>query len=1292
MRRAAVLMLGLFVLGIVGLVFGQDSPPEFFSRLRQLGGLPPASVRYDAVGDQLALVQTDGSLSLMDATTLETRFELYESGTYNAYRFSHSGRWLALAIDRRVELWNTENGSVAATIEPPGSNYVTGPLMFSDDDSYLVFTAVVPASQATRRSENDTDLLPWLWDVNAALDLGDSRLPGRVDAYAFFDYRSGSLFMGPSDILLAAIPGRYQLIDAHASALVSFQDIESERFENDPVSLWFSAAGNLMYVLKTDTGNLVQVDTRTRAAYEIPLGRALNALTQAELSTAGSSGLQHVMGQSSSEVIPFVRTLFGYDYRADWNYHPLTITLLDILQPATAAAGRVGVLLYLFDETRGVGSVEFLSPAGGQVLAVHPGAQRIALREVGAESPIAIYELEDGRPVLRFDTAISDLEGNALFAYDATGESILAGWQRYDAASGRAQYEILDFTPGFQEVYFTDDSRRLVTMTDTEWWLWDIETGSVLRRERLSFTGPRIENWPDGHRFLVDAPPESDFYPGIEIYDVAASVRRRLQFNVPADMSLQRVIPSPSWESFLVVYAADPSSQHAPNGAVAVYTMGFGQRAYIAGTDLPANAVDFGWIDDQTAYVVGSSVGGAPDRIYGIEYDSSGVPACLLANYPDLRDTWGKLWERIAFYRPADDVARLAQQVCRAPDEAAALALHTPTPTLTPAPEATSALVRIAGVPECLTERFTDQALAFSREWRTLTEGLSAEQIEELGVLLCEGLSSEFAGGYVPRVGGASTTLIYAINVTTGARVRLPSLPERTSSVPDVDLVREAFRRQYGVRPSEMVLSPNRQLAVVRSSANHAIIYRLEKAYDTMVAEATATAVGTAQAIPNAIRIRPTATPLPDSVGTALPTLTPTVIPTRLPFVEPTLSPELVQEPEEICPYVSPVSFADRSATFAMMGRLLGTVPNSGVMWALDMSTGHLAPDETLPPCALGLPCDFSWDNTWMLTLDGGVVVSRPDGSVATVLMAGDERDAVLQGYGWYDKNRVYLDFLGYVPEESQSEQLLREFYNVETGEFSASEPVQDSARSINGLPTEFVSRQPLGGSLVVVRTALTLSDPDRVNGGGGYRYFLYDLATDTYQLFAETRIGETAVLELNVEWDPTGRYLYYTPPRPTDPYVDGVPGVDPVEIRDTLMVYDSETSTYFSSAPFNWMQTWTLDGQFRYGEYSLDADERQERLDTGRPVPSFILRDPLTGQARVYCPPESWWVYWVTQWSPDGRFVAFLAPQPGDQSETSRSYFTVYVLDVETGEVVDMGADMNNILVWTAGEGEYDD
>ena len=90
--------------------------------------------------------------------------------------------------------------------------------------------------------------------------------------------------------------------------------------------------------------------------------------------------------------------------------------------------------------------------------------------------------------------------------------------------------------------------------------------------------------------------------------------------------------------------------------------------------------------------------------------------------------------------------------------------------------------------------------------------------------------------------------------------------------------------------------------------------------------------------------------------------------------------------------------------------------------------------------------------------------------------------------------------------------------------------------------------------------------------------------------------------------------------------------------------------------------------------------------------MPSFILRDPLTGQARVYCPPESWWVYWVTQWSPDGRFVAFLAPQPGDQSETSRSYFTVYVLDVETGEVVDMGADMNNILVWTAGEGEYDD
>lgn len=1282
MRRAALWVIGLFVLGIAGLVFGQDSPPASFERYRQIGSIPPVGVRYDAERDQIALVRTSGSLSLFSAGDLSEKFELYESGAYNAYEFSHDGRWLALAIDRRIELWDTAAGQVITSIEPPGSNYVTGPLMFSDDDSYLVFTAVVPASQATRRSENDIDLLPWLWDVHAALDLADSRLPGRVDAYAFFDYRSGSLFLGPNDILLAAIPGRYQLIDANADALISFQDIESERFENDPVSLWFSAAGDLMYVLKTDTGNIVQVDTRARQSFELPLGRELNGRQMSAFEAFSPSGVLRVMGQGGTgEIIPLVRDLFGYDYRADWNYHPLTITLLDILQPETAAARQTYLLLHIFDEARGVGSVEFITTANGQQMAMHPDGDRLTLRDVGQASPITVYDLDSGQPVLRFETSLADSTGDALLAYNAAGDSIQAGWQRYDASSGAVQYEALDFSAAFVEFYFSDDSRKLVTMTDSEWWLWDIATDTLLRRERLEFTGARLATWRDGQRFLLVSSASSN---GVEIYDIGKGERQRLDFETPPDMTLTDVVPSPSWGHYLVVYAANQATQHSPNGAIALYSMGIGQRAFIAGADLPANLVDYGWIDDTTAYITGSrSGGGTPDRVYGIEYDPSGAPACLLAAHPAGRETWIALWERIAYYRSADDVARLAQAVCAAPDEAAVLALHTPTPTVTPVPEATSAMMRLAGVPACLTQSFTDEALAFAREWRNLTEGMSADEMEALSDLLCEGLSGEYAGGYAPRVGAVSDTLIYAIRVETGERVLLSALPAQVSEAPALDIVREAFRRQFGFIPADAAISPDRRLLVVRSTGDHALIYALDKPYDAMIAEATATAAGTAQAIPNAIRVRPTATALPDMIGTALPTLTPTFIPTALPAVNlETAVPEIpVETVEEVCPWTQARAYADRSAVFAPTGRLIGIVPDSGVMWTLDMTNARLYPDETLPRCAYGLPCEFSSDQNWILILGGDIAVARPDGSDRTVLMTRAESEAALFSAGWADRERVYLDVSGYLPQIDQSERVLRQYYDVNSRTFS--EPAQVSEEiDVNGLPTEVVSLQPLGGALRIVRTPVVLPN------GTGYRYYLYDATTGHYEMFAEARPEDSHGVELYFEWDPTGTRLYYTPPLRPD-YGTGVVWDVPrtISYQETLMVFDTRIGAHTLTS-FRAMDEWSRDARYRYGPYY--AADQQERLDAGLPVPTLRLQDVETGQVRLYCPPERIWDIDEAAWSPDGRYVALRALQTGDQSEATRQFSTVYILDLDTGEIIDMQADMNAILVWTMEEGGY--
>jgi hypothetical protein len=42
----------------------------------------------------------------------------YQQGFYSGYEFSHDGRYLALAIDRRVEIWDTQTGTLDITLEP----------------------------------------------------------------------------------------------------------------------------------------------------------------------------------------------------------------------------------------------------------------------------------------------------------------------------------------------------------------------------------------------------------------------------------------------------------------------------------------------------------------------------------------------------------------------------------------------------------------------------------------------------------------------------------------------------------------------------------------------------------------------------------------------------------------------------------------------------------------------------------------------------------------------------------------------------------------------------------------------------------------------------------------------------------------------------------------------------------------------------------------------------------------------------------------------------------------------
>src|SRR5690349_4779376 len=112
MRKRFCFAVVFFVtlLTLAGMVVGQTAPPSF-ELVRQIGRLPPLAVRYDPNYDQFALTDEGGRLLLMDAATYATKHVLYDSGAFNDYAFSHNGRWLALAIDNRIEVWDTQSGT-----------------------------------------------------------------------------------------------------------------------------------------------------------------------------------------------------------------------------------------------------------------------------------------------------------------------------------------------------------------------------------------------------------------------------------------------------------------------------------------------------------------------------------------------------------------------------------------------------------------------------------------------------------------------------------------------------------------------------------------------------------------------------------------------------------------------------------------------------------------------------------------------------------------------------------------------------------------------------------------------------------------------------------------------------------------------------------------------------------------------------------------------------------------------------------------------------------------------------
>ncbi|MBN1967706.1 MAG: hypothetical protein JW910_23825, partial [Anaerolineae bacterium] len=1021
---------------------------------------------------------------------------------------------------------------------------------------------------------------------------------------------------------------------------------------------------------------LVQVDTASGASFSLPLGRDLNYNSIPALDALLLSETAQIIGEPGSlEGNSLLRLLLGDNYRAQWNYHPLTVMLLDVLEPVTDAAEQNGLLLYVFDEQAGRGVLDFLHPADANQMVLHPGGTRLLVRRASGAGSVEVYDLASGALVLTLDPAVRDPGGNYVLAYSPDGGAIISDFQRFDAVTGDVLYQDLGVRPSLGDAYFTADSQRLLTLDGDQWWVWDVYTGEVVQRETVDLRGGVMDVSEDRTRFLtqIDTPDG----PGIEIVDVATGERQSALFETLPNRSIMEVYPSPDWTYYLVVYSAYEYSPHYPGNEIALYHLREGRLWFLAGDDLPQpEGRGYGWLDDETIYLYSESYGGQsqPERIYGVDYHASGLPDCLVQHFPDDWPRWASLWERLVSRQRGDALDRLAVRLCAAlpapADDIDAIFDPTPRPTRPPATETPAV---IAGVPACLTLRYPDQALDYAALWRELTADLTPEETAEMEELLCEGLNEANVPSPYYGSGYDSGFVVMTIDAQTGTRREGTFFPpEEGAETADrsLTLVLDEFERQYGYRPAGAFLSPDGQLLALRSSSGYFTIYRLLADYDAIAATATGFAAPPTDQ-PGSIRVRPTATQPFEELGGPRPTLTPTITPTSPPPAEaPGAQPQLVLES---CALTTRYAISAPPEGWDPPGTLLVRVYNSNLLWRLDPATGSLRPDETLPACVNSQSCQTSFDQDWVLEYTNVIRVMRPDGSDATVLYDVLEQTYWPTSISWLGEHTLEYQYETYLPDRRNNPVSLAQQFNPESGEFSEPFTPRRSSVSINQLSTETVAVQPGGGPLVVVRTAF--------NSGHntGYRYYIVDRDTGTVDYFA--RLAAYSSNNLDAIWHPLGRELYYRYPGGEDWYI-----------------FDAATRTHrvLGDLPDG---TWSRDGRYRAAWFTLPYEERSARIEqlTATPLPLPVgpfteagtlemirVWDSITGEVRRFCIPETPGRSdnRPLLWSPDNRYLVFRIELPGDGNfDTVRP--RTLILDTQTGNVVELALDVSEVVLW---------
>lgn len=1276
MKRRTTIALLLVALCLAGLAVGIGLSQDTITEIQRIGDLHPTGIKYDANFQQFIWVNPQGQLELADAKTYESRHVIYDSGLYNAYVFSNDGRWLAIALDTRVEIWDTQTGEKLTEINPDGALRTEGPLFFSDDNLLLSFNTQVRAPRELRRSENDTVNLPWVWDFEATARIRTSILRNGVTAEPFFDLRNGFLF-GSNNYFVTGYEGRLNLQRVTPDGYPVIEEIQANRFEPDPIAMWFNSNDNMMYMRPRGSSDLKQFNTLTGELNDIPLGGSINLFSTSR-DEFPTPALEHKNRQSftkfigepgHTEPITLLRRLFGDEYMAQRNYQPTTFMLLDFLEPQTAEAGNEGLLIYENNTQSNSGSLYFLQGQQRHQYLLHPdGNHLIYTHENGR---IEVFDIRTGGLVNTFFQAVRD-GAEDVYTLDPTGDILISDFQQFNIWTGDILYQNFDYYVNVGEILFSPDNTQLITITGNNWWVWDIQEDQVIQQEVLNVRGDFLQQTPDRHRYL-SAVDSRDGRFGREIYDVRTGQRRTVFFNNIQDRRIEHVIVSPDWEHYLIVYSGTEYGPYQPGGnIIAMYGMDEGEMWLIAGDDLPQpNNRSYGWVDNETIYVYGERRGTTqPSRIFGVDYHVTGLPQCMVDAFPETYSRWLGLWERLVTTERSDTLHRLALSICAElpnddEDIVEDIIFPSATPTRFPVTATPSAII---DAPACLTSRFPRQAREYAEDWRRITEGLSEEEIAEQERLLCAGLtgSDSTASGSAPSQRDTNIQVML-IDVETASRSLGGFIPRSESTPsPNVQLVLNDLSLR-GLGPFEGgVISPDGTLFATKNRFGHVLVYRLPRKYQELAADATATESLFVQEAAKGISLEPTPTQGFTYVGEPRPTLTPTITPTSPPRTEEIFNLANRDEIEEICPSDQLYHVSAPPPDFQASGRLYVNFVDGGNLrqWILEPETGEIYLDDTLP--SLSGEWTYSPDGNWVYFNDfEGLIVQRIDGSNRTVIyenLPGDYRSP--QNLRWIpdQPHRIAFNFTEWVSGEENQQRFYREL-DPEIGDIEEVDaPQQLRDIEFDGPSYDVVTTQP--GTTTrysVLRT--------RFNTGRslGSKYYIYDYQTETSTYFA--RFAGVGSNEMDFQWDEFGDLLFYH---------------YPTDNSNEWYVFDTRTAEFSFYGDLRG-GIWSHDYRYRFSTYRLPSSQYNERVENEEQLPKFQIWDSQTDLTRIYCVPQTDTDELSPEavWSPDNRYIYFQITLPED-AEYPNAPVRAVVLDTKTGYVTEVSQDVRGIYLWT--------